>query len=159
MSALFRIRPEKVVCDLQPLYFTTRFARVAVTLYQGGSDAIKILDPASLSWDSPVEEFQSDFLSNIRKMVPLGGYLYGISYGNNPYQGLSADVAQVWRFNMAENYAPDDTSFDYNPQPKQGHGEGLVAYGGHLYAILTAVTGSYPNFATQIGRASCRERV
>ena len=120
--------------------------RVAVTLYQGGPDAIKILDPASLSWTSPVATTSDDAQSNIRKMVSLRGYLYGISYGNNPYQGLSADVAQVWRFNMAENYAPDDTSFDYNPQPKQGHGEGLVAYGGHLYAILTAVTGSYPNF-------------
>ena len=119
--------------------------RVAVTLYQGESDTIGVYNPASMDL-APLGVANEDLLQNIRKMVSLGDYLYGISYGDNPYQGLPADVAQVRRFNMAENYAPDGTSFDYNPQPKQGHGEGLVAYGGHLYAILTAVTGSYPNF-------------
>ena len=117
--------------------------QVAVTLYQGELDTIGVYNPASMEV-TPLGVVNNS-LQNIRKMVSLGDYLYGISYGDNPYQGLPADVAHVRRFKTT-NYASDNKSFDYNPQPKQGHGEGLVAYGGHLYAILTAVTGSYPNF-------------
>ena len=74
--------------------------RVAVALYEGGADTINILDPADLSWTSPVQAIspRDHSLSNIRKMVSLGDYLYGISYGNNPYGGQPSDIAQVRRF-------------------------------------------------------------
>ena len=119
--------------------------RVAVALYQGGADTIKILDPADLSWTSPVQAVspQDHSLSNIRKMVSMGNYLYGISYGNNPYGGQPSDIAHVRRFKTT-NYASDNASFDYRPAAGQGHGEGLVAYDNHLYAILTTTTGGYP---------------
>ncbi len=118
--------------------------RVAVTLYQGGADTIKILDPASVSWNSPVATPSGHSLSNVRKMVSLNGFLYGISYGNNPYGGQPSDVAQVRRFDMNNSYASGTASFSYNPSTGQGHGEGLVAYNNYLYAILTETRGSYP---------------
>ena len=120
--------------------------RVAVTLYQGGADTIKILNPASVSWNSPVATPSGHSLSNVRKMVSLGNYLYGISYGNNPYGGQPSDVAQVRRFDMSNDaYAVDNSvGFTYTPAAGQGHGEGLVAYNDHLYAILTTTTGGYP---------------
>ena len=118
--------------------------RVAVTLYQGGADTIKILNPASVSWNSPVAAPSGHSLSNIRKMVSLGHYLYGISYGNNPYGGQPSDIASVRRFDMRRNYRVDTNVFTYTPASGQGHGEGLVAYNNHLYAILTTTTGGYP---------------
>ena len=36
--------------------------RVAVTLYEGGADTIKILDPAALSWTSPVKAISACLL-------------------------------------------------------------------------------------------------
>lgn len=117
--------------------------RVAVALYQGGADTIKILDPTSISWNSTAP-IGNTSLSNIRKMVSLNGFLYGISYGNNPYGGQPSDVAQVRRFDMNNSYASGTASFSYNPSTGQGHGEGLVAYNNYLYAILTETRGSYP---------------
>ena len=127
-------------------------SRVAVTLYEGETDTINILDPAALSWTSPVQAIsgQDHSLSNIRKMVSLGDYLYGISYGNNPYGGQPSDIAQVrrFKFNMSNDiYVADgNASFTYTPAAAQGHGEGLAAYGSNIFAILTMTTGSYPNF-------------
>ena len=117
--------------------------RVAVALYQGGADTIKILDPTSISWNSTAP-IGNTSLSNIRKMVSLNGFLYGISYGNNPYGGQPSDVAQVRRFDMNNNYASGTANFSYTPSTGQGHGEGLVAYNNYLYAILTETRGSYP---------------
>lgn len=120
--------------------------RVAVTLYQGGADTIKILDPLSFSWSTPVATVSNDAQSNIRKMVSLGQYLYGISYGNNPYGGQPSDIANVRRFDMTgDNYVFDNnTGFAYTPAVGQGHGEGLVAFNNHLYAILSTTMGGYP---------------
>ena len=122
--------------------------RVAVALYEGGADTIKILDPAALSWISPVQAIspRDHSLSNIRKMVSLGHYLYGISYGNNPLGSQPLDVARVRRFNMSNNAytADNNVGFAYTPAAGQGHGEGLVAHGDYLYAILTTTTGGYP---------------
>ena len=121
--------------------------RVAVALYQGGADTINIFDPAALPWTSPVQAIsgQDHSLSNIRKMVSLGDYLYGISYGNNPYGDQPSDIAQVRRFETTD-YVSDNASFTYTPAAAQGHGEGLAAYGSNIFAILTMTTGSYPNF-------------
>ncbi|WP_298779377.1 Synerg-CTERM sorting domain-containing protein, partial [uncultured Fretibacterium sp.] len=97
----------------------------------------------SISWNSTAP-IGNTSLSNIRKMVSLNGFLYGISYGNNPYGGQPSDVAQVRRFDMNNSYASGTASFSYNPSTGQGHGEGLVAYNNYLYAILTETRGSYP---------------
>lgn len=119
-------------------------SRVAVTLYQGGADTIKILKPASISWNSTAP-IGNPSLSNIRKMVSLGHYLYGISYGNNPLGSQPLDVARVMRFDMDQGYAFDKmASFDHKVSSGQGHGEGLVAHGDYLYAILTETRGGYP---------------
>ena len=121
--------------------------RVAVALYEGGADTINILDPADLSWTSPVQAIspRDHSLSNIRKMVSLNGFLYGISYGNNPLGSQPLDVAQVRRFNTVDDgYTPDGVSFKHKVSSGQGHGEGLVAHGDFLYAILTESRGGYP---------------
>ena len=118
--------------------------RVAVALYEGGADTIKILESTSIPWDS-VEPIGNLYLSNIRKMVSMGDYLYGISYGNNPLGSQPLDVARVMRFDMDQGYAFDKmASFDHKVSSGQGHGEGLVAHGDYLYAILTETRGGYP---------------
>ena len=66
--------------------FKTRWgrSRVAVTLYQGGADTIKILNPASVSWNSPVAAPSGHSLSNIRKMVSLGHISTASPTGTTP---------------------------------------------------------------------------
>ena len=45
--------------------------RVAVTLYQGRADTIKILNPASVSWNSPVAAPSGHSLSNINSFLSV----------------------------------------------------------------------------------------
>ncbi|MDO5114530.1 MAG: Synerg-CTERM sorting domain-containing protein [Synergistaceae bacterium] len=110
-------------------------SRVALALcgdaYGNAADTIWIYDPAATAWTRPLAETKNDHLTNMRAMASLGGYLYGITYGGN-----------VSRFDTADDkYTADNTVYNCNISGRTTPGEGLVAYGGYLYAIFSDHSG------------------
>ena len=121
--------------------------RVAISLYGPGAaaDTINIYSPGAEAdwskpdvWEKPAAEFTTSLL-NTRTMREMGGYLYGISYGN-PIVSKISTSSDDYREVATREFKPDDEEYT-------AHGEGLVAYNGSLYAIFSAAKGSYGNYS------------
>lgn len=108
-------------------------SRVAISLYdRGAPDVINIYNPGAASgwqsesaWNAPTEVTTS--LSNTRRIISSGPYLYGVSYDNS----------SVHRMSVSGNGYAEDTSVEYAEPGEETHGEALVAYDGSLYAIFS----------------------
>lgn len=113
-------------------------SKIAVSLYTmgGASDVVDIYSPddanwgSSSVWSSPTEVTTS--LANIRRIVSLGNYLYGIAYDNYSVNRISA----------ADGGYKEDKTYKYTESGKDTHGEALVAYNGKLYAIFSVSSGN-----------------
>lgn len=129
------------------------YFRVAVTLYtSNGTDVISIYNPGEQSqwtqpsaWKAPLREATTT-LHNTRTMVELNGNLYATAY----------DIPIVSRVTTAGDVYKQDKKYEYyhNDSKYDGHGEGLCAYNGSLYAIFT---GANDPWDTEHGsyRANC----
>lgn len=113
--------------------------RVAVSLYTlNTKDVINIYNPGTQanwgnkgSWTWPLKEVTTS-LSNIRSMTSTGDYLYGTAY----------DVPLVNRVTTANDSFTEDKVYTFVPNGQaNAHGEGLVAYGGNVFAIFSQVVG------------------
>lgn len=129
--------------------------RVALTFYTGvGSnttDTVDIYDPGARSgwskpsnWDRPIKEFTCS-TKNIRAMATIGNYLYATGY----------DKAVISRIVMTDDAYAEDKVWTH-PGVKGEldgglHGEGLFAYDGYLYAIITSTAGDPMNPSVEYG--------
>ena len=111
--------------------------RVMISQYtKGQPDTVSIYDPES-GWKTPIERQWTDF-SNKRAAAALDNYLYAIGYDN----------AKLVRVDMAGEIYNQDKVYD-NYVAETGytaHGEGVIAFGGHVYGLFSEVKGTYPNF-------------
>jgi Synergist-CTERM protein sorting domain-containing protein len=107
-------------------------------------DTINIYAPGDKSgwmtpanWN-PVKEFTTELL-NIRNFTMLDGAMYAIDYNN----------AWVAKISTAKDTYAQEEIFKDIPLYGEGyvnHAEAIVAYKGHVYVVVTASKGSYPNY-------------
>lgn len=114
--------------------------RIALTFYggvgQGSADTIRIFDPGARSnwampsnWNTPLASVSSS-TQNVRALATIGSYMYTTGY----------DKAIISRVVMVNN-AYTESKVWQHPEINGKHGEGLFAYNGYLYAIITDTTG------------------
>lgn len=110
--------------------------RIALSFYTGtgsvAGDTLDIYDPGArgnwarpANWDTPVKESLPS-VKNIRAVSTIGSYMYVTGYDTQTISritttGDSYVESKVWT----------------HPTPANRHGEGLVTYGGYVYAIFT----------------------
>lgn len=114
--------------------------RIALTFYTGvgqsANDTIDIFNPGAranwgvpANWNTPIKQFTCS-TKNVRALATIGSYMYTTGY----------DKAVVSRVVMTGDSYVENKVWQH-PEITGKHGEGLFAYNGYIYAIITDTTG------------------